>query len=93
MTADKPIPFHYGSVTVADSAVGLSASHDAYRVEGSLETAQIRVRVDSTDPTSSEGHLMEVGDLIVLDTPEAIVQFAAIRTGATSGVLKTTYFR
>jgi hypothetical protein len=83
----------YESVTVADSAVGLTAGTygDATKAEMTLETAQIRVRKDGTNPTSSEGHLVEVGDTIDLNSAADIANFKAIRTGATSGVLKVTY--
>ena len=87
-------PFDYESVTVAASAVGLTSGtyDDATRAEITLETAQIRFRVDGTNPTSGEGHLVEVGDVIRLTSAAQIANFKAIRTGATSGVLKATYF-
>ncbi|MCD6161324.1 MAG: hypothetical protein J7K40_02800, partial [candidate division Zixibacteria bacterium] len=45
--------FDYESVDVEDSAVGLTSGtyDDAIRAEMTLETAQIRYRVDGTDPT------------------------------------------
>jgi len=87
-------PFDYESITVADSAIGLTAAKylDAEHAEMTLETAQIRFRLDGTDPTSSEGHLVEVGDVITLNSAAQISDFSAIRTGSTSGVLKVTYF-
>ncbi|MCK5225164.1 MAG: hypothetical protein KAQ89_00445 [Planctomycetes bacterium] len=83
----------YESVTVADSAVGLTSGTygNATKAEITLETAQIRVRKDGTNPTSSEGHLVEVGDTVTLSSAADIATFKAIRTGATSGVLKVTY--
>nr|QNO41555.1 hypothetical protein MPGNBCFJ_00019 [Methanosarcinales archaeon ANME-2c ERB4]QNO42069.1 hypothetical protein NIICAKKE_00019 [Methanosarcinales archaeon ANME-2c ERB4]QNO42284.1 hypothetical protein OEDCDHIP_00001 [Methanosarcinales archaeon ANME-2c ERB4]QNO42439.1 hypothetical protein ADMFNEEM_00005 [Methanosarcinales archaeon ANME-2c ERB4]QNO42689.1 hypothetical protein GKPKHNMI_00011 [Methanosarcinales archaeon ANME-2c ERB4] len=88
------IPFDYESITVADSAIGGTAATylEATRAEMTLETAQIRFRVDGTNPTSSEGHLVEVSDVIILNSAAQIANFKAIRTGATSGVLKVTYF-
>ena len=83
----------YESVTVADSAIGLTSATylTATKAEMTLETAQIRVRKDGTNPTSSEGHLVEVGDIITLNSAADIATFKAIRTGATSGVLRVTY--
>ena len=94
VTVEGLTPFDYESITVADSAIGLTAAKylDAERAEITLETAQIRFRVDGTDPTSSEGHLVEVGDVITLNSAAQISDFSAIRTGNTSGVLKVTYF-
>lgn len=57
-----------------------------------LETAQIRFTLDgSTAPTTSVGRIMEVGEIVVLESKEEIANFAAIRTGATSGVLDIEY--
>ena len=83
----------YESVTVADSAIGLTSGTygDATKAEMTLETAQIRVRKDGSDPTSSEGHVVEIGDVIVLNSAADLATFKAIRTGAVSGVLKITY--
>jgi len=94
LTVEGLTPFDYESITVADSAIGLTAAKylDAEHAEITLETAQIRFRLDGTDPTSSEGHLVEVGDVITLNSAAQIAGFKAIRTGSTSGVLKVTYF-
>ena len=94
VTVEGLTPFAYESVTVADTAIGLTSGtySDAIRAEMTLETAQIRFRLDGTGPTSSEGHLVEVGDVITLNSAAQIVNFKAIRTGSTSGVLKVTYF-
>lgn len=83
----------YESVTVADSAIGLTPSTygAATKAEMTLETAQIRIRKDGTNPTSLEGHLVYVGDTITLNSAADLATFKAIRTGSTSGVLKVTY--
>jgi hypothetical protein len=90
-------PVAYESVTVANTAIGLTASSTAAPIRNAatltLETAQIRFRVDGTDPTSSEGHLLEIGDTLELCNQEEVKNFKAIRTGSTSGVLKVSYFR
>lgn len=80
-------------ITVADSAIGLTAGTylTATKAEMTLETAQIRVRKDGSDPTTSVGHLVEVGDQIVLNSASDIANFKAIRTGSTSGELIVTY--
>lgn len=88
----------FESVTVAGTAVGLSAatytpvsgSNNVVVCTMRLETAQIRFRYDGTNPTSSEGMVMEVGDVFTLRGYSLIAQFKAIRTGSTSGVLKVS---
>ena len=55
------------------------------------ETAQMRFTVDGTAPTTTVGHLLNPGDTLKLDSLADITAFRAIRTGATSGVIKVTY--
>ena len=85
--------FDNESITVADTAVGLTSGtySTATEADMTLETAQIRVQKDGSDPTSSEGHIVEIGDTIKLNNAADIANFKAIRTGSTSGVLKVTY--
>lgn len=85
----------YESITVAASAIGLGATTidpaNAAPILGCtarLETAQVRFRLDGTAPTSSEGTLMEVGDVLDIRGYQDAKQIQWIRTGATSGVLK-----
>ena len=91
----------FESITVADDAAGkgftktlLRSADDSTRCDRvfmTLETGQIRFRTDKTAPTTSEGHLMNVGDTLELNDHQSIVDFLAIRATATSGVLKVTY--
>jgi hypothetical protein len=85
----------FESLTVADTAVGVTFADadEAERAFMTLETGQIRFRYDGVSPTASEGHLMEIGDVFVLEGGGNITAFEAIRTGGTSGVLKITYER
>lgn len=85
----------YEAITVADTAIGLTAANikaDTTRVYCTLETAQIRFRTDGTAPTSTTGHLLESGAALELYSYDDIVKFKAIRTGATSGALKCSYW-
>ena len=88
------VPFAHETLTVADTAVGLTSDTylDATRAEMTLETAQIRMWADGTDPTASVGIPAEIGDTIVLNSAAQIANFKAIRTGTTSGVLSIQYF-
>jgi len=85
----------YESITVAGTAIGLTdaiirppGEPQQTACEGRLETAQVRYRFDGTNPTASEGVLLEVGDILSLRGTTNLVRFRAIRTGGTSGVLK-----
>ena len=87
-------PFAHETLTVGSTAVGLTSAtySDATRAEMTLETAQIRFWDDGTDPTSSVGIPVYVGDPIVLNSAAQIANFKAIRTGSTSGTLSIQYF-
>ena len=87
------IPIDNEEITVADTAIGLTALTylDATRAEMTVETAQIRVWLSGT-PTSSEGRLVEVGDIITLDSAAQVAGFKAIRTGSTSSKLNVEYY-
>lgn len=93
---------NYETLTIADTAKGITATFlpssadycswfDSQTATCTLETAQVRYRVDGTAPTSAEGHLVNPGDIITLESCLEMFKFKAIRTGATSGVLKCTY--
>lgn len=57
------------------------------------ETAQMRWTKDGTAPTTSVGHLSNVGTVIFIDNPSDMVRFRAIRTGSTSATLMVSYHR
>lgn len=85
----------YESITVAATAIGFTAAtyDNAFKASITLETAQIRFRVDGTAPTSAEGHILDVAQSLEIEGKENIANFRAIRTGGTSGVLKVSYER
>lgn len=83
-------------LTVDNTVGGVSLTKPtaAFFANMRLETAQIRFTLDgSTAPTTTVGRLLEVGEVLVLESKEEIANFAAIRTGSTSGVLDVEYSR
>jgi hypothetical protein len=81
----------YETLTIAASAVSLTKATTAKSFVGTLETGQVRARGDGTDPTASEGQIINVGDQVVLADSE-ISRTTFIRTGTPSGVLKGHYY-
>ena len=82
------------TVDATAGGVSLTLGTSARYCNMRLETAQIRFTLDdSTAPTNAIGRLMEVGEIIVLESIEEMEAFAAIRTGGTSGVLDVEYMR
>ena len=90
----------FEQVTVTATAIGFTAAtinqgngHPGAAIAVCrLETAQIRYRLDGTAPTSSVGTLLEIGDYLTLSGSDLLVNFSAIRTGSSSGVLDCNYF-
>lgn len=96
----------HGTLTVADAAGGVGVidaasatptasevAMSSYAELGPLETAQIRYRLDGTAPTTTVGHLLEIGERLILEDHDEVKRFLAIRTGGTSGTLPVTLFR
>ena len=83
------------SVTVDSTAGGKALTAGTYGTYIyafiTAETAQMRYTVDGTAPTTANGHLLNPGDILKLDSNADIVAFRAIRTGSVSGVIKVTY--
>ena len=88
------------SITVADTAIGFTVAkidlstslygRSVQRVLVTVEVAPIRFKIDGTAPTSTVGHLLDVGDVFICDGAD-VRKFLAIRTGSTSGVMQCTY--
>ena len=89
--------FAFETVTVTASSTALTTAtyttdgEKAKRAVLTLETGQIRYRYDGTAPTASVGHILNVFDILVINSSDNISNFRAIRTGGTSGVLSCTY--
>ena len=81
------------SLTVDNTVGGVGFAGHAANIYALItcETAQVRFTVDGTAPTTTVGHLLNPGDVLRLDSNADIAAFRAIRTGATSGVLKATF--
>lgn len=100
----QPLPSSYESVTVSNSAIGLSASKYgpvrsasddtsklARKALITVETDQIRWTADGTTPTAAIGHRQNVDDVIELEGIDAIRLFRAIRV-TTDASIKVTYY-
>lgn len=81
----------YQSITVDNAAKSLTPPQGATRALITVETAELRYRMDGTAPTAADGHLADHRDMIVLTSATDIAGFRAIRTGATSAVIRVSY--
>lgn len=80
-------------LTVADTAVGLTAATYGTKTKALIQVQDAPIRYWQTNdaPTSTAGILAQIGDVIYLDTASDIAHFKAIRTTATSANLACQY--
>ena len=93
----NPTTFWYGfeSVTVSSTVVGLS---QGLRSNGdvafiTVESNQIRYRIDSGVPTATVGHVLNAGDILELDTKDELMEIRFIRTGGADATIRVSYGR
>jgi hypothetical protein len=101
---DYPNPATSEMITVADTAVGLTAAkyapttgemagHQPFYCEISVSGAGIRVCPDGTTPVAATtGHLMNAGDTRVIHGKVGMVKFRMIRETGTSALVAVTYY-
>jgi hypothetical protein len=91
--------YDYEGKTISITAVGFTSAkivptdvgYTALAVTVSVEDANIRVRIDGTDPTSSEGHLIEAGSIFYIYGTEDIIRARFIRAGTSDAKIKVTF--
>lgn len=71
----------YESITVGSTAVGLTSTAYNY-AHATVEADSVRFRVDGTDPTATEGHKLDPGDIVELIGGNAIINFRAFRVSS-----------
>jgi hypothetical protein len=83
-------------ITVSSTAIGITSTllapaNSAIPTAGmcTVETNQMRFRVDGTDPTTTVGHVANAGDTITLTGHDELRKFRAIRV-ASDGALHCT---
>ena len=90
----------YSALTVSNTAVGFTYPQGAHGLMATVESANVRWRADGTDPTSTTGHLLSVGDIFTLDSwtapgqnwKQIIKAIRFIRTDGVDAGLKISWF-
>lgn len=83
------------ALTIDNTAGGVSLTVPSGAIYAAcrLETGQIRFTLDGTTPdTSTAGTLLEIGEMLALESRAELTAFKAIRQSSTSGVLQVEYF-
>lgn len=88
---EDTVAFADETIAVSSTAVGVTVAtaRNAERMFITTEDAQIRYRYSGSDPTSSVGHLLEVGDVAIICGPQNILQFRAIRVSGDAEIFVT----
>lgn len=85
----------FETLTIDNTSGGKSLTSSKYGTNTkaliTAETAQMRFTIDGTAPTATNGHILNIYDIIQLNSLSDITNFRAIRTGTTSGTLMVTY--
>ena len=90
-------PFAYESLAIDGTAKALTSTvyaptgSQATRAIITVEDAQIRYRVDGSDPAADEGHLLNPMATLVVIGPKAIANIKFIAKTATAGKIRVTY--
>lgn len=94
----KYIVFDFETITVSTVAIGLTASKinstpKPKKVIITVENAQLRYRMDGTDPTANVGHLANPMDSITLEGYSQLQNTKFIRKGSTDASISVSYLR
>lgn|SRR3990167_322122 len=94
----KLIPYDFETITVNGTAIGLTASKltadpPPKKVVITIESNQLRYRMDGTDPTSSVGHILSPADVLILEGYSQLNNAKFIRKGILNATLSVTYLR
>jgi len=89
--------FAFETVSIADTAIGFTSA--TYGATGSPHLRAVvtalggvmRYRYDGGNPTSTVGHLLSHGDMIIVEGGVNVSKFRAIRAGTQNGILSVTY--
>jgi hypothetical protein len=94
--------YGYESISVSTAAIGPTAltvhpdrdqnPRPAFEAFCTVETNSIRYRIDGTDPTASEGHVVAAGGTFTVTGTNNVKRLKMIRVSA-DAVVKITYFR
>jgi len=82
----------FETITVSDTAIGLTAASIANKNLAliTVESQPVRMLPDG-DPSTTVGHILKDGDILELDSLEAMQAVRFIRDGASDATLSCSY--
>ena len=91
--------FEFEKLTISNTALGFTAAtlietnkENAVRAVVTVESKSIRYRTDGSDPTTTTGHLVYTGGMIVIEGKTNLERFRAIRV-TDDATIQVTYQR
>jgi len=87
-------PISFEKITVSTSSIPFTtipSTPICRAVMVTVETDQVRFRVDGSAPDSTTGHLLNVGDILMLENVTMIANFRVIRV-TTDATIQVSYF-
>ena len=89
-------PEAYGVYTITSTAgdlfsFGTPDTKEGESFKGRLEDAAVRVRMDGTAATATEGELLEPGDDVLWDQ-NMLANMTLVRDGGTNGVIRGHWY-
>jgi len=89
-------PKSFEKITVSSSAVGINIpTYDLMDIQTkaiiTIENGSIRFKIDGNNPTSTDGHLLNDGDTLKLESTEEIENFKCIRNSDVDAILQVSY--
>lgn len=97
--SNQLVPMGFETITVSTAAIGFTSATittttaSAAYAFFTLETADIRYRVDGVDPTAAVGHAAAASSANFVCGRAAVVAFRAIRSGGSDSTMRVTYFK
>lgn len=83
------------ALTIDNTVGGIALTRPAGTQKASVQvfTAPIRFWTDGTAPTATTGHRADINDMILLKSPEEVLNFRGIRETSVSATAEITYDR
>jgi ribose 5-phosphate isomerase len=85
-------PVDFDKITVDDSATTLSAAKIRKAVFITVEDADIRYRIDGSDATATDGHVIKDGGSLYIAEIYSMQNLSMIRAGGSDAIIQVTYY-
>lgn len=82
----------FEKITVDNTVKTLTVPANTLFALISLESNPIRIRMDGSNPSTTDGMLISVDTVFIIEGKDALVNFKTTRQGASDGIIQVHYF-